>query len=79
MADSIAGEIAPRSGSGDGGWWESTPAIPALSREPARGCLYLSGDAKPWLECGRPIARRSYCAYDMRGLTYVRMPVREVT
>ena len=77
MADSIAEELVPRTAPGDGGWQGSTPVTPALSRESARGCLYLSGDAKPWLECGRPIARRSYCAYHAR-LTYVRMPAREV-
>ena len=76
MADSIAGEIAPRS-PGDGGWWESTPAIPALSREPARGCLYLSGDRKPWIECGEPIVGHgSYCPA-CRKLCFVRMPARE--
>lgn len=53
------------------------PAPLPMAREPARGCLYLSGDAKPWLECGRPIERRSYCAFHAR-LTYVRMPAREV-
>jgi hypothetical protein len=77
VADSIAGDIAPRSAPGDGGWQESTPVTPALSRESARGCLYLIGDRKPWIECGKPIAKGCMCAAHHR-LCYVRMPAREI-